>query len=193
MKQVLKFKTTKKRSGKYDYTTMEWDLTEQLNVDDFLRNNPEFQFEKVGRVVKNTKKTCGYQIEVLPGWEKKKFILYLLTVNGKILKGGKSKNPLPQRTYGAGTEVNWTMKGSPSDTNYVYSQIFRQCIENGDEVEFYCLQAPYNVNEFDVFGQTKVIETSPYEEMESILNKKLIDSLGRKPIGEGNLMEEFKN
>jgi hypothetical protein len=192
MNQLLKFKTTPKRSGEYTYTTMEWDLSEQLDVDIFLKNNPEFQFEKAGTIVKNLKKTPSYEIQVLPNWKNKKFILYLLTINGKILKGGKSKNPLQKRTYGAGTEINWTMKGSPSDTNYIYSQIFRQCLENGDAVDFYCLQAPYNINQFNVFGEIKIIETSPYEEMESILNKKLIESLGRKPIGEGNLMEQFK-
>lgn len=190
---ILEFKTTKKRSGVYDYQTMKWDLTSQLDVTTFLKNNKEFKFEKVGKVIKNTNKTSGYEIEVLPSWKKKKFILYLLTVNGKILKGGKSKNPLPQRTYGAGTEINWTMKGSPSDTNYIYSQIFRQCLENGDNVEFYCFQAPYDVNEYNVFGKKIILETSPYEEYESILNKKLIDSLGKKPIGEGNLMDTFKN
>lgn len=192
MNQILKFKTTKKRSGKFDYTIMEWDLSNQLDVNEFLNQNPEFQFQKVGKVVKNNNKTCGFEIQVLPEWKDKKFILYLLTVNDKILKGGKSKNPLPQRTYGAGTEINWTIKGSPSDTNYIYSQIFRQCLENGDNVEFYCLQAPYNTNKFDFFGKTMMIETSPYEEMESVLNKKLVESLGRKPIGEGNLMEQFK-
>lgn len=190
---ILKFKTTQKRSGKYDYTTMEWDLTNQLDINKFLSKNPEFLFEKVGKIVENQKSTCGYRIEVLPNWKNKKFILYLLVVNGKILKGGKSKNPLPQRTYAAGTELNWTMKGSPSDTNYIYSQIFRECLKNGDSVEFYCLQAPYVVNEFTVFGETKVIETSPYEEMESVLNKKLIKFLGSKPIGDGNLMDQFKN
>jgi hypothetical protein len=193
MKQLLKFKTSPRRSGKYDYTTMEWDLTDQLNIDDFLKNNSEFQFEKVGKIVKNTENTCGFEIEVLPGWEKKKFILYLLTVNGKILKGGKSKNPLPKRSYSCGTEVNWSITGEASPTNYVYSQIFRQCIEDGVDVEFYCWQAPIKVEEHKEFGTTFVIETSPYEEMESHLNKYLKNCLGKQLIGAGKLMKQFKN
>ena len=60
----------------------------------------------------------------------------------KILKGGKSKNPLGKRwgSYNNGPEENWTMKGSPSDTNYVYSQIFRKCLKQNIEIDFYVFQ-----------------------------------------------------
>jgi hypothetical protein len=193
MKNILRFKTTKKGIGKFDYIDMEWNLSNQIDVDEFLKNNPNFPFVKAGRIVKNTTNTSGYEIEVGPEWKDKKFVLYLLVIDGKIVKGGKSKNPLPQRTYGAGTEHNWTMKGSPSETNYVYSQIFRKCLEESRPVEFYCFQVPFVTDTQNVFGTEMILELSAYEEYESVLNKTLMNYLNRKPIGEGNLMEQFKN
>jgi hypothetical protein len=190
---ILKFKTTQRKSGKYDYTENTWDLSSQLDINEFLNNNPEFTFEKVGKIVKNLKNKCGFIIEVTPEWKNKKFVLYILTIDGKIVKGGKSKNQLHKRSYGAGTEYSWAITGQSSPTNYIYSQIFRECLVQNIPVEFYCLQAPYAISEFDVFGEKKIIETSPYEEMESILNKKLIQTLGRNPIGDGKLLEQFKN
>jgi hypothetical protein len=116
-------------------------------------------------------------------------IIYLVVIFGKIIKGGKSKNSLPQRTYGAGTEENWTMKGSPSDTNYVWSQIFRACIKKNIPIKFYIckvptIQAEYITSE----GGKKYIEISPYEEMEKDLNAHLMKVMGRKIIGERDLL-----
>jgi hypothetical protein len=192
MEQILKFKTTPKKSGKYVYTDMEWDLSNQLDINEFLENNPDYKFVKAGKIVKSDN-TPRFKIEVTPEWETKKFVLYLIVIFNKILKGGKSKNTLPERTYGSGTEEVWTINGECSPTNYVYSQIFRSCLEQGIDVDFYCFQAPIEEKEFDVFGETTTIEVSPYEEMEKILNKKLFKTLGKKPIGEGMLMEQYKN
>jgi hypothetical protein len=126
-------------------------------------------------------------------FDKKKFVIYLLVIDGKIVKGGKSKNPLPLRTYGAGTEINWTMKGSPSETNYVYSQIFRSCLKKGIDVEFYCFAAPFEVKEYNVFGEKKIYEYSPYEEYEKTLNSSLKKKLKKNLIGEGKLLVPFKD
>ena len=86
------------------------------------------------------------------------------------------------------------MKGSPSDTNYIYSQIFRQCLEDNVSVEFYLFQAPKQLVKYPLsnggYGEVMV---SPYEEMEQSLNAHLMKELGRKPIGEGNLFEQHKN
>lgn len=188
---IIEFNTTPKRSGEYIYTTMKWDLTNQLNVEDFLNKHPN-TFVKVGRIVGDAEKSCGYRIDVADEWKNKSYVLYLVVVHGKILKGGKSKNPLPLRTYGAGTEENWTMKGSPSDTNYIYSQIFRQCVKDGVEVEFYAMACPVTTIDFDFLGVTKTQEVSPYEEMEQVLNATLNEQLGRPLIGHGDLMEQHK-
>ena len=188
---IIEFNTTEKFSRKYDYTTMKWDLSEQLDINTFLAKYPNL-FIKAGRVAGDANKSCGYRLDVVDEWKDKSYVLYLVVVHGKILKGGKSKNPLPFRTYGAGTEENWTMKGTPSDTNYVYSQIFRQCVADNVEVEFYMMQCPVTTIEFDFLGVKQVQEVSPYEEMEQVLNAALTEMLGRNPIGAGNLMEQHK-
>jgi hypothetical protein len=189
----IRFKTTEKKSKEYNYTESTWDLTNQLKVDEFLKVS-HYPFKKGGWIEKDNKKTCGYSICVTDEWKNKEKVLYLLVIGGKILKGGKSKRALPRRTYGAGTEINWTMKGSPSDTNYVYSQIFRQCLEDNIDIEFYLFQAPLYEMQFPVSsGGVQNVNVSPYEEMESTLNGHLMDVLGKKPIGEGNLFEQYKS
>jgi hypothetical protein len=188
----LKFKTTKRKSGKYDYTDHIWDLSSQLDVNDFLKNNPKFNFVKAAKIVKSETSTCGFKIDTIDLFKNKKFILYLLVIDGKILKGGKSKNELHKRSYGAGTEYSWTITGEASPTNYVYSQIFKQCLVHNIPVEFYCMEVGSITEERDIFGEVKILEYSPYEEYEKALNRKLINILGSKPIGDGKLQEIYK-
>lgn len=189
----IEFLVTGKGSKKYEYNQIVWDLDKQLDVEEFLSENSQYNFVKAGKIIENPKSTCGFKIKMSEEFEKKKFVIYLLVIDGKIVKGGKSKNPLPSRTYGAGTEKNWTEKGSPSDTNYVYSQIFRSCLKKGMDVEFYCFAAPFEVKEYNVFGEKKVYEFSPYEEYEKTLNNSLKKKLGKNLIGEGKLLITFKN
>lgn len=191
--EKIEFLVTEKGSKKYEYRKIEWDLTNQLDITEFLKDNPQYNFVKSGKIVENSKSTCGFKIQMNEEFEKKKFVIYLLVVGGKILKGGKSKNPLPSRTYGAGTEENWTMKGSPSETNYVYSQIFRHCLKNNIDVDFYCYDVPYVTQECNVFGKKKTFEFSPYEEYEKTINSVLKEKLGKNLIGEGKLLLSSKN
>jgi hypothetical protein len=188
----LKFKTTNKKSGKYDYMTHIWDLSSQLDVTTFLKNNPKFNFVKAAKIIKSEKSTCGFKINTIDLFKNKKFILYLLVIDGKIVKGGKSKNEIHKRSYAAGTEYSWTETGEASPTNYIYSQIFRECLNTNISVEFYCMEVGYVSKEHDIFGEIKTLEYSPYEEYEKTLNKKLINTLGRKPIGDGKLQEIYK-
>jgi hypothetical protein len=189
----IKIPVTKRGSGVYKYNYIQWDISDQLDVHSFLKNHPKCKFESAGKIVANEKKTCGYEIVVDQKWKDKKYIVYLVVINGKIIKGGKSKNPIPIRTYGAGTEKNLTEKGSPSVTNYFYSQLFRECLKKGDVVEFYCHQAQVRVDDWDELGDiVKGVTTSRYEEVEVKLNALLVKALGRKPIGEGNLLQRSK-
>lgn len=188
----LKFKTTQRKSEKYDYTENTWDLSSQLDINNFLKNNPKFNFVKAATIIKNEKSASGFKIETIKLFKNKKFILYLLVIDGKIVKGGKSKNELHNRSYGAGTENSWTITGESSPTNYIYSQIFRECLVQNIPVEFYCMEVGSTTRKCDIFGEVKVLEYSPYEEYEKVLNRKLIELLGKKPIGDGKLQETNK-
>ena len=189
-KFMLEFQTTVKNIQHYNaYRPHRWDCKDQLDVDEYLKIPTTYKFKEGGWIQKNDSKTSGYDICVIDEFKGVPNILYLVSIFGKILKGGKSKNPLPQRTYGAGTEENWTMKGSPSDTNYVWSQIFRACIEKNIPVIFYIFPVKTNQVPFPTCdGLTKYIDISPYEEMEKDLNAHLMKVMGRKIIGEGDLL-----
>ena len=186
----ITFDTTPKRGGDYnDTTTHTWNLENQLDIHEYL-GVCKFPFEEAGWVESAPAKTCGYNICVNQSFKGVTHLLYLVVIGNKILKGGKSKQTLPKRTYGAGTEKNWTEKGSPSETNYIYSQIFRSCLEKKIDVKFWCYKCPLHKVPYPTpSGETKFIEISPYEEMEKALNKHLIEINGGKPIGEGKLFE----
>lgn len=186
---MLEFQTTPKNSKEYSYRSHKWDCKNQLDLVEYLKKT-SYNFKEGGWIQKNDTKTSGYEICVNDEFKDVSNIIYLVVIFGKIIKGGKSKNPLPQRTYGAGTEENWTMKGSPSDTNYVWSQIFRACIKKNIHIKFYIYkvdtkQVEYTTSE----GGKKYIEISPYEEMEKDLNAHLKKLLGRPLIGEGKLLD----
>ena len=185
---ILEFQTTPKNSKEYNYRSHKWDCKNQLDLNEYLKKT-SYNFKEGGWIKKNDSKTSGYEICVNDEFKDVSNIIYLVVIFGKIIKGGKSKNPLPQRTYGAGTEENWTMKGSPSDTNYVFSQIFRSCIKNNVPVKFYICKVPTKQVEYTTSeGKIKYIESSPYEEMEKDLNAHLTKIMGRKIIGEGDLL-----
>jgi hypothetical protein len=189
---VIEFTTTRRASGDYTPTPHTWDLSAQLSVEDFLAKHPD-TFVKVGEVISAPKLACGYRIDVVKEWKNVTHMLYLMVIDGKIVKGGKVKGKLAQRSYAAGTEKTWTKKGGEcSPTNYVYSQIFRSCVAKGISVEFYGMESPTTTVTFDFLGVTKVQKVSPYEEMETLLNESLRKQLGRKPIGDGDLMEQDK-
>jgi hypothetical protein len=143
-------------------------------------------------IAKNDNKTCGYDIEVLPKFQNKRFVLYLLVIHGKVLKGGKVKDSLDKRSYPAGTVESWVQRGTPSEPNYIYSQIFRECIKNGIDVEFYGTLAPVIEHTYEFFGKTITQLDSPYEECEVTMRRTLEELKGGNLIGEGALMEVFK-
>ena len=188
----INFKTTKPNSKEYNYQNHEWFLEEQLNLDEILKN-PQFQkFKYCGKIIAS-KSEAGYEIELASDFKGKSFVIYLIVKNGKILKGGKSKNPLDTRSYYAGTEESWTMRGTPSVTNYVWSQIFRESLKDGNPVSFYGYVVPSQTMQFESFDG-KIVENvvSPYEEEEKKLNQLLNKLNGKKVIGEGKLLEKIK-
>jgi len=193
------FQSTEKNSKEYNYREHVWDLTNQLDRDEYFSKCP-YDFKYGGYLApwpdekdKGDKKTVGYKIMTTEEFKNAEQLLYIATatVNNKekILKGGKVKGKLPSRTYSAGTEDNWTMRGTCSPTNYIYSQIFRMCIKEGIPIKFYIFVAPLSTVSWpSIFGGNKTCSISPYEEMEKDLNAHLKHCLGGKsPIGEGQL------
>lgn len=189
---ILKFQTTQKNCKVYEYSDHVWNCKHQLEIDAFLKKT-NYDFKPGGWIQKNDQKTCGYEICVTDEFKSLCNVLYLVVVFGKILKGGSSKNPMQTRSYPAGTEDSWTMKGTCSDTNYVWSQIFRACVKNNIPVRFYIYKAPTAQVEYKTSeGKIKYAEMGAYAEMEKELNAHLNKELGRKIIGEGKLLDFTK-
>jgi len=189
----IKFKTTKRESKTYEQNEHTWVIEHQLNLEDVLKLDAFKKFEHCGTVVKSNN-AAGFEILLEPKFKKQKFVIYMITTMGKILKGGKSKNSLDTRSYAAGTEESWTERGTPSVTNYIWSQLFRQSLEDGVEVKFYgviCPSVIYNYESFD--GQITTEYVSPYESEEKKLNTILNKLNGKKLIGEGKLLSQFKS
>ena len=189
----LEFPVAKKASKNYDTVIHTWDLSEQLSIECVLKDPKFSNFVKCGKITKNKDKVCGYDIEITnKNFKNKTFVLYLLVIHNKVLKCGKVKDSLDKRSYSAGTSKSWVEQGTPSEPNYIYSQIFRECLEKGVEIDFYCKLAPVEEITFEFFGETITQLVSSYEECEVIMKKALETLKGGKLIGEGALLERFK-
>jgi hypothetical protein len=188
---ILKIKVTPKNQKEIKYREIIWDLKNQISIDDFLNEYPEYLFEKQATIVK-TKGVTGYKIKEKHGFKNKKFLIYVLVIGGKIIKVGKSKNNIGKRSYTAGTERNWVATGNPSDVNYFYSKLFLFCLENNIDVDFYCYEVPIRTEDFVAFRRNRSFNFSPYEEFEKTLNEVLIEKLGGSLIGDGELFLDYK-
>lgn len=189
---ILKFKTTTIENGKAVTIIHEWDCSKQLYLPDYLKQT-KLPFKKAGWI-KQKDNACGFEIFVIDEFKKLNNIVYLLVYNNRILKAGKSKNKLADRSYGAGTQTNWDKSGKRcSATNYIFSQIFRQCLADGEIIEFYIYEVPIKEVEYPTSeGTTQKIKISPYEAVEKNINAHLKKTLGRNPIGEGDLFNPKK-
>jgi hypothetical protein len=192
-KFMLEFQTMKKdKTGSNKHI---WNCKNQLDVKDFLEQT-SYTFTDGGWIQKNDTNAPGFDICVTEEFQGVSNVIYMISIFGKILKGGKSKNPLPQRSYAAGTEKTW-IEGDPSKTNYVWSQIFRACIEKNIPVKFYIyavktIKVSYPLSNGGGENQGYL---SHYEEIEKSLNAHLKSEMkkkGGKPIGEGKLLALYK-
>jgi hypothetical protein len=167
-----------------------WDLDNQLDLE-YLLSLPAFsRFKKAADIVW-ADNVPGFKIRLTPDFKDKSFIVYFIVdkKSGKVLKAGKSKNPLNLRSYSAGTEETWTMRGTCSETNYVWSQIFRRSIKDNNPIEIYAMVVPSHECSFESFDGNIVTNiVSPYEEEEKKINALLKKLNGKNLIGEGNLL-----
>jgi hypothetical protein len=201
----ITFKTTERNSKNYEHKIHVWNLSGQTELGRYLSQPSSLKVELGGTIVayededeKEFGKTIGYKIKTEDKFKDITHLVYLLVINinGKeiILKGGKVKGKLGSRSYPAGTEYNWTMKSSCSPTNYIYSQIFRMAVKENIPIKFYVYPVPTISVPItsSTTGKEIMVVISPYEEVEKDLNKHLKKLLGKKPIGEGGLLEKSK-
>jgi hypothetical protein len=187
----LTFRLCERNDKEFNYKDVLWNLDQQIDVDEFL-DITAYPFEKAGWI-EAADNEAGYQLCANDRFKDKTRLLYLLVVDGKVLKGGKVKGTLRNRSYKAGTENSWNITGKASPTNYVYSQIFRECVKNNEPVEFYLYECEKQIMRYPTSqGGFAEVAQAPYEEMESTLNAHLKEVLGHNPIGDGDLELEYK-
>jgi hypothetical protein len=193
MEKIIRFETTKRASKNYkDRTIHIWNLKNQLNIDYVLLHPFFSKFRHAATIVESDCK-AGYKIKLEPEFVGKRFIIYIIEKHGKVLKGGKSKNSLDTRSYGAGTEETWTMRFTCSETNYVWSQIFIESIKDGYPIKFYAMVVPSISMSYESFDGEIITEmVSPYESEEKKMNKTLVKMNNGKLIGEGKLLQQHK-
>ena len=170
-----------------------WDLDTQISLDQFKIDNPHFSmFRKAAEVVPFDN-NAKYKIEMINEVDKNlTHWLYLIVVDNRIIKGGKSKVKLQTRSYTAGTEYGWKHSGA-SGANYVMSQFFRSCLNNNVPVYFYGYRPTMLTGNFMVFGDEQDISFSTYEHYEQALNDKLYNYLGERPYGDLKGFEQRNN
>ena len=192
--KIIKFKTTKKGSNNYSNVQEHtWILDNQLDID-YVLSHPKFSKFKLAATIVKSKNAAGFKISLESEFVNKPFVIYIVVKCGKVLKGGKSKNKLDTRSYGAGTEKSWTEKGTPSETNYVWSQIFKESLNDGYPITFYAYVVPSSLHTYASFDSEMVTELAAghYESEEKRLNSLLNSLNGKKVIGEGDLLCKLK-
>lgn len=194
----LVFKITKKNSKKFDYHDITWDFSKQISLEEYLKHC-KIPFEYGGAIIRRDDeedkpfdRRVGYKIKVEDKFKSSEQLIYLMTIclpcGEKIVKAGKSKNTLDKRSYSCGTENQWTNAANCSETNYIYSQIFRKALKDNIRIKFYIYPVPLTVASYtSPSGETKYKKISAYEEVEKEINYHLKKFLGRPLIGEGKL------
>ena len=86
------FQSTEKNSKEYDYRSHEWDLTEQLDINEYL-SKCCYGFEYGGYIDSRTdekdkdgKKVVGYKIKTTDKFKNSKQLLYLMTIELNYLR-----------------------------------------------------------------------------------------------------------
>lgn len=155
-------------SVKNDYINQEIDLSYEPTLTDFIsKNNLSKYLSKVGYITLDTTLKCQYRVSILDNLKKENQWAYVLVIDGKIVKFGDTTKTLNDRwgSYSAGIKENRD-RGTCSTTNYFISEVIRQYLKEGFEVELWGYNIPTEFITIDVFGESKkaVIDVVTYYE-----------------------------
>jgi len=194
MKNTIIFENYNEKSKTYEKSRL--DFNNEPTILDFLKKtNLSKYFTKVADIVSDKNKNPKYSVNFLQEFLKvgkngyytkdtdHSQWVYLLSINGKIIKIGESNKTLGNRwgSYGAGTRENRN-NGTCSTTNYFISEIIRQSLNSKYKIELFGYRIPNVVIKIDVFGTTKKVITNNVKSYESSLIEKFVNLYGKKPI-----------
>ena len=167
------------------------DITNEPTIEEFLtKGNLNDYVVKVGDIVPKDLKS-KYKVNINKEWKKHKHWVYVLVIEGKVLKCGDSTMTLNGRwsSYSAGTRISRD-NGTCSTTNYFISEIIRIAHELGYEVELFGYAIPEIFAKIDIFGEEKNCRGVFISYFESSLIEKFVNNFGHKPsVGKNGLVK----
>jgi hypothetical protein len=167
----------------------ELDITNEPTIDEFLtKGNLNDYIIKVGNIIPadgivSKKLKCGYRVNVKDEWKKHEHWVYVLVMDGKVLKCGDSTMTLKGRwgSYSAGTRKSRD-RGTCSTTNYFISEIIRASHRLGYKFELYGYAIPPIYADVNIFGEVETCRGDFVSRFESKLMKKFVDNFDHLPI-----------
>jgi hypothetical protein len=116
-------------------------------------------------------------------WTKKRNMLYVVCIDGKMVKIGMTTTGLAQRwsSYNNGTPAIREGKGSGSTTNYDVVQPLIIAMEEGRKVEWYCYPTPVKEYKISAWGHQDRITSKDVSWYESKLLDIYKNEFGHKP------------
>lgn len=172
------------------------DETNELSIEEFIQkaNLTKFNFYKIADSGLKDKKKFDKNPEVNPiaytavdhlidTYRHYKECVYILTVNGKVVKIGGTYTGMAKRhqSYNCGTRKARD-KGTCSVTNYHITEAQYTAIRDGKTVEWYVYDVPAQEVEVPIWDEPKKVCPKLYTYYEASLCEKYKNITGHRPI-----------
>jgi len=167
-----------------EFIETELDLNTEPTINDFIqRAQLQHYITQVGVITKDEILNPGYRVLVTNHFKRHKQWVYILVIDGKVVKCGESTGTLNFRwgSYGAGTRVN-RENGTCSTTNYFISEIVRKALELNMKIELYGHPIDNIGISVDLFGSKRNVISNNVKIYESKLINLFMNIFGHKPI-----------
>jgi hypothetical protein len=176
---MIKIKIDDKEKG-----IQEFDFGPEPLYGDFISSEVGLEsFVHAAKIVSNNG-AAGYGYESKhEAWASHNGWAYILTVADKVAKIGMTEVTLSSRfsSYKAGT-LQARNKGTCSVTNFYCSEVIRQALKAGHEVNIYAMQAPEAVATLDVLGEQIDVRSKVAYMYEAKLLEKFESRYDSKPL-----------
>jgi hypothetical protein len=163
-----------------------YDLDNFQDINDFLsKSQYGYHFKKIARIEKSSIKASGYNVLTNENYENKSGVIYILTINGKIIKIGESGETLKERfaSYSAGTEKN-RESGTSSTTNYIVSRTIRSALMLNSKIELYAYEPFIPIIKIMLGEKERSFDAvkDTAKKIENLITEDFISIYGNKPI-----------
>jgi hypothetical protein len=163
----------------------EFNFETEPNYSDFISSDSGLKdFHHVAKIVSSSDKVSGYSYESThEDWKTHNGWVYMLTVADKVAKIGMTEVTLGSRfsSYQAGTRES-REKGTCSVTNFYCSEVIRQALDAGHEVNVYASKVPEAVSILNVLGEQVSVRSKVAYMYEAKLLERFEKKYESKPL-----------